>query len=109
MNHQLEVVTRRGGQLLGVEHALEQHDLALDPRGAQCEALLETRDAECIGIAEREGRGHESVPVGIGFDDREHARAWREATDGGEVGAQCASIGDGADQPRHDQRNAPSP
>ena len=95
------------GELLGAEHAFEQHDRRAHAGGAQRDALLESGHRKAVGIGERERRGHEPVTVGIGLHHGHDFRARRVGADGAEVVAQRRGIHPRANQP--DQRMIPSP
>ena len=107
VDHELEAMMRGLGELLGAEHAFEQHDGRAHAGGAQRHALFEARHRETVGIGQRQRRGHQPVTVGIGLDDRHDLRARRIRADGAEVVAQRRGVDQRANQP--DQRMIPSP
>jgi hypothetical protein len=73
MDHQVEAVACRRGQLRGIQHTLEQHDAALEARIAQQYAFLEPCHGQRVRALQDLRRGHEAVSVGIGLHHRHDA------------------------------------
>ena len=85
VHHQLEAMMRGLGELLGAEHAFEQHDGRTHAGAAQRDALFQSRHREAVGIGQRQRGEHQSVAIGIGLDDRHDFRARCIGADGAEV------------------------
>ena len=106
VNDEIEAVVRGILELRAAEHPLEQHDARGDAGRAQRHALLQARHGEGAGILDRQRRAHQSMPVGVGLDDRDELRAPGAGADDIQVVAQGLSVDDGPDQPAH--RKTPS-
>ena len=106
VDHEIEAMARRFHQMLGREHPFEQHDRLCDPCRPQCEPLFQPRHPECIGFRQRQGGGHQAMPVGIGLHDGHDARAPRALANRPQIVPQGLSVDDRPDQPIH--RSTPS-
>ena len=106
VDHEVEPLVHRFGELGQAEHPLEQQDARADAGAAQRQRFLQPRDRECIGITERECRAHEPVAVGVGLHDRDHARPGSAGADDAEVVSEGVAIDDGPYERPH--RSTPS-
>src|SRR5207237_3061918 len=86
VHHELEALPRGLLELLGAEHALEEHDRLSNAAGAQRHPFLEARYAESVGGLPRERRREQPMPVGVGLDHRHDARSEERR-----VGKECRS------------------
>ena len=74
-------------QFARLEEAFEQQDAArVARRRASSTRGVELDQREPVGVVERRQHALESVPVGIGLDDRQHLRARRVGADAREIG-----------------------
>jgi hypothetical protein len=92
MNHELQLVRSCNLELTCVEDAFEHYDRTRDARGSQRQSFLDTRDTERIGAGKCARGVDEPVPVGVGFDSRDDARARCKAAGDREIVTQRSCI-----------------
>ncbi len=92
MNHELQIVPGCNLELTCAEDAFEHYDRTRDTRGSQCQSFLDTRDSKRIRAGKCARGVDEPVPVGVGFDGRDYARARCEAANYPEVVTQSRCI-----------------
>jgi hypothetical protein len=101
VHHEIEVVLHSLSERILADDAFQNQDRPRDAGGAQCNAILDARHGERVGLGKRARGVRKTVTVGVGFYDRGDARMRRTLAQCLQVCAQCLRVNDGPDEPAH--------